>query len=259
LGLSAFNEDDLYDALDDLRTRQEKIETKLWCHYLTRCGTHPALFLDDVASSYLDGEKNALGLLADAAGEPLAVRVFVGNTSDPSTVATQIEILTRQFSITEVIFVGDCGMIKKVGKQKLDQSAFRQNTALTDPQIRLLLSKKTLQLELFSEEAGEAETDGVRYILRKNPDGPSAFEQSARRKPEAGLLALQAWAKRHKMAGLITLCLDGRRIVETFHAQAGLESLELAGGWVIVSDVSKEQLSPESGPPQLHGAAESRT
>jgi len=170
LGLSAFNEDDRYDALDDLRTRQEKIETKLWCHYLTRYGTHPALFLDDVASSYLDGEKNALGLLADSAGEPLAVRVFVGNTSDPSTVATQIEILTRHFSITEVIFVGDCGMIKKVGKQKLDQSAFRQNTALTDPQIRLLLSKKTLQLELFSEEAGEAEADGVRDILRKNPD-----------------------------------------------------------------------------------------
>ena len=73
-------------------------------------------------------------------------------------------------------------------------------------------------------------------IARRN----QLVEQSARRKPEAGLLLLQAWAKRHKMAGLIRLCLDGRRILETFNAQAELESLELAGCYVIVSDVSKE-------------------
>ena len=106
LGLSGFDEDDLYAALDDLCARQEKIETKLWRNYLARCGTPPALFLYDVTSSYLEGEKNALGqfgynrdgkrgklqivigLLADSAGEPLAVRVFAGHTSDPSTVAT---------------------------------------------------------------------------------------------------------------------------------------------------------------------------
>ena len=286
LGLSGFDEDDLYAALDDLCARQEKIETKLWRNYLARCGTPPALFLYDVTSSYLEGEKNALGqfgynrdgkrgklqivigLLADSAGEPLAVRVFAGNTSDPSTVATQIEILTQQFSIAEVIFVGDRGMVKKAGKQKLDQAGYRYITALTDPQIRLLLSKKTLQLELFAEEICEAEADGVRYILRKNPDEAKRIrhrlddkltklrdkiarrnelvKQSARRKPEAGLLTLQAWVKRHKMAGLITLCLDGRRIVETIHARAELEGLELAGCYVIVTDVPKERLSTEA-------------
>ena len=113
LGLSGFDENDLYAALDDLSARQKKLETKLWRNYLARCGTPPALFLYDVTSSYLEGEKNALGqfgynrdgkhgklqivigLLADSAGEPLAVRVFTGNTSDPSTVATQIEILAK--------------------------------------------------------------------------------------------------------------------------------------------------------------------
>jgi len=79
-------------------------------------------------------------------------------------------------------------------------------------------------------------------IARRN----QLVEQSARRKPEAGFPALQAWAKRHKMAGLIRLCLDGRRILETFNAQAELESLELAGCYVIVSDVSKDQLSSEA-------------
>jgi len=61
------------------------------------------LFLYDVTSSYLEGEHSALGefgynrdgkkgklqivigLLADPSGEPLAVRVFSGNTADPES------------------------------------------------------------------------------------------------------------------------------------------------------------------------------
>ena len=101
LGLSAFDEDDLYAALDDLCTRQETIEQTLYQRYLRLRGAPPALFLYDVTSSYLEGEHNALGeygynrdgkrgklqivigLLADNEGEPLAVRVFAGNTADP--------------------------------------------------------------------------------------------------------------------------------------------------------------------------------
>src|ERR1019366_5413286 len=164
LGLTDFDEDDLYAALDDLCALQDKIEKTLWRNYLSRCGTPPALFLYDVTSSYLEGEHNALGefgynrdgkrgklqivigLLADQAGEPLAVRVFAGNTADPSTVATQIEILTKQFSIADVIFVGDRGMGKSAGKQALNEAGFHYISALTDPQIRLLLSKKKIQL-----------------------------------------------------------------------------------------------------------------
>ncbi|MFN3325003.1 MAG: IS1634 family transposase [Bryobacteraceae bacterium] len=286
LGLTDFDEDDLYDALDDLCARQDKIETQLWRNYLARCGTPPALFLYDVTSSYLEGEQNALGqfgynrdgkrgklqivigLLADSAGEPLAVRVFVGNTADPSTVAAQIEILTQQFSIEDVIFVGDRGMVKKAGKQALDQVGFRYISALTDPQIRLLLSKETIQLELFAEEVCEVEADGVRYVLRNNPEEAKRIrhrledkwiklrdkitqrnklvDQSARRKPEAGLAALQTWVKRHKMAGLVTLRLDGRHIVETVDPRAELRGLELAGCYVIVTDVAKDKLNTEA-------------
>ena len=198
----------------------------------------------------------------------MAVRVFAGNTSDPSTVAAQIEILTKQFSIEDVIFVGDRGMVKKAGKQALNQVGFRYISALTDPQIRLLLSKKTIQLELFAEEVCEAEADGVRYILRKNPAEAKRIrhrledklvklrdkiarrnalvEQSPRRKPEAGLVALQQWVKRHKMAELITLRLDGRQIVETVDPEAELRSLELAGCYVIVTDVTKDKLDTEA-------------
>jgi hypothetical protein len=40
-------------------------------------------------------------------GEPLAVRVFEGNSGDPATVAEQIRILREQFHVTELVFVGD--------------------------------------------------------------------------------------------------------------------------------------------------------
>src|SRR5207244_4527586 len=104
-----FDEDDLYAALDDLYARQEKIELALYRLYQRRRGEQPPrLFLYDVTSSYLEGECNELGefgynrdgkrgklqivigLLSDAEGEPLAVRVFEGNTGDPTTVVDQI-------------------------------------------------------------------------------------------------------------------------------------------------------------------------
>ena len=44
LGLSSFDEDDLYAALDDLCARQEKIEQKLYRLYLRRRGAPPDYF-----------------------------------------------------------------------------------------------------------------------------------------------------------------------------------------------------------------------
>jgi transposase len=56
-----------------------------------------------------------IGLLTAGDGEPLAVRVFEGNTADPSTVAEQIHLLKDQFKIDDVVMVGDRGMIKAEG------------------------------------------------------------------------------------------------------------------------------------------------
>ena len=70
-------------------------------------------------------------------------------------------------------------------------------------------------------------------------------EQSSRRKPEAGLAALQQWMVRYKIAGLVTLRLDGRKIVETADAQAERRALELAGCYVIVSNVAKDKLTTQ--------------
>jgi transposase len=283
LGLSPFDEDDLYAALDDLCARQAKIEQILYQRYLRRRGAPPALFLYDVTSSYLEGEHNALGeygynrdgkrgklqivigLLADNEGEPLAVRVFAGNTADPVTVADQIKLVKEQFGVTELVFVGDRGMVKSKGKQILKDADLRYITALTDPQIRRLLAEGTLQLGLFHEKVCEVEADGVRYLLRKNESEAARekhrlqdklaklegrierrnrqVEASARCQPEAGSRQLQAWIVRYKMTGLVELRLENRALTLVKNEAAIERALELAGCYVVVSDVSKDRMS----------------
>ncbi len=283
LGLQAFDEDDLYAALDDLCARQEKIEQILYRRYLRRRGAPPALFLYDVTSSYLEGEHNALGefgynrdgkrgklqivigLLADSEGEPLAVRVFAGNTADPVTVADQIKLVKEQFGVQELVFVGDRGMVKSKGKQILKDADLRYITALTDPQIRRLLAQGTLQLGLFHEKVCEVEADGVRYLLRKNGSEAAReqhrlqdklaklagktdrrnqqVEASARCQPEAGLRQVQAWIARYKLAGLVEARLEARVLTLVRKDAAIGRALELAGCYVVVSDVSKDRMS----------------
>jgi transposase len=283
LGLSSFDEDDLYAALDNLCARQEKIERVLYQRYLQRRGAPPALFLYDVTSSYLEGEHNELGeygynrdgkrgkmqivigLLTDSEGEPLAVRVFAGNTADPVTVADQIKLVKEQFGVAELVFVGDRGMVKSKGQHALKDANLRYITALTDPQIRRLLAKGILQLGLFHEKVCEVEADGVRFLLRKNESEAARekhrlqdklaklagkielrnqqVEESARCQPEAGLRQLQAWMVRHKLTGLVELRLDAR-VLTLIKNEAAIErTLELAGCYVVTSDVPKDQMS----------------
>lgn len=83
-----------------------------------------------------------IGLLTADDGEPLAVKVFKGNTADPVTVADQLEILTHRLKIDEVVFVGDRGMVKSKTKAALTDKQLRYITALTDPQVRKLLKKE---------------------------------------------------------------------------------------------------------------------
>jgi ribosome-associated translation inhibitor RaiA len=285
LGLRKFDEDDLYAALDDLAARQEGIEKALFRRYLERRGQPPRLFLYDVTSSYLEGEQNELGeygynrdgkrgklqivigLLADEEGEPLAVRVFEGNRSDPTTVAEQIQILQEQFGIKELVFVGDRGMVKSKGKEALSAAGLRYITALTDPQIRRLLSQGTLQLSLFSEQVCEVEGEGVRYILRKNEaeaerehhrleDKLAKLEEKIqarneqvrthpRCRPEAGQRALATWIVKYKLTGLVEIRLEGRELKLERKEEAIHKALELAGCYVVTTDVPRSDLSAQ--------------
>ena len=184
LGIKRLDEDDLYENLAWLAEHQERIEKQLF--EVRFHGVTPTLFLYDVTSSYLEGDKNQLatwgynrdkkkgkkqivvGLLTGPDGLPVAVRVFEGNTVDTKTVAEQVRTLARGFGVKNVTLVGDRGMLKGPQIDALPDD-FRYVTAISKPQIQKMLSEGTFQMELFSDKVCEVESDGVRYVLRRNP------------------------------------------------------------------------------------------
>jgi transposase len=185
LGVTDFDENDLYQAMDWLRRRQDKIENALFA--LRPPDTGRRLFFYDVTSSYLEGDKNELaeygynrdkkrgkkqiviGLMCDASGDPVSIEVFEGNTADLSTFASQVKKAAERFGCREVTFVGDRGMIKSGQIEDLQEVGYHYITAITKPQIRGMLQAKAFQLTLFDETLYEIERHGARYVLRRNP------------------------------------------------------------------------------------------
>lgn len=187
LGLEAFNEEHLYANLDWLAEHQSAIEDRLFA--VLHRQKKPGLYLYDVTSSYFEGVCNELaafgynrdgkagkrqiviGLLCDEAGRPLSIEVFAGNTNDMVTVASQIEKVAERFGGGDVTFVGDRGMLKNQQVEDVTAHGFHYITAITRPQIEALLTTGRLHMDLFDRQLAEVETnDGIRYILRRNPE-----------------------------------------------------------------------------------------
>ncbi|WP_236861777.1 IS1634 family transposase, partial [Candidatus Magnetominusculus xianensis] len=191
LGLKTFDEDSLYNNLDWLCENQGRIEDKLF-----RRMNNPGLFLYDVTSSYLEGTDNELsafgynrdgkkgkrqiviGLLCNEAGVPLSIEVFTGNTNDSNTFASQIKKVTERFGTKEVTFVGDRGMIKSKQIEDLKAEGFHYITAITKPQIEPLINNGVIQMDLFDHGLAEVTGDGVRYVLRRNPQRAEEIRKS---------------------------------------------------------------------------------
>lgn len=286
LGLTAFDEDDLYDSLEWIADQQEQIEEKLYHAYVKKNGAPPALVLYDVTSSYLEGEHNELaafgynrdqkqgkpqiviGLLTASDGEPLAGHVFDGNTSDPTTVVDQIETLKRRFGIAEVVFVGDRGMVKTKGKAALAAAGFRYITALTDPQVRRLIATKVIQPDLFDEVVHELEHGHRRLVLRRHEatrrqehrrrddkvrklrervEARNAFvHASTRADPAAGRRALTAWVKRHKLSSFVSLSLTNRDLTVSIDEEAQADAARLDGCYVLETDVPRAAMDAQT-------------
>jgi len=185
LGLDSFCEDDLYSALDWLHDHQEATENRLFNGRYQ--GKNPNMYLYDVTSSYLEGDQNELGdygygrdgkkgkkqivigLLTDDEGQPISCEVFRGNTQDMSTFKNQVDKVAKRFGVEVVTFVGDRGMIKSAQIRDLSEEKYHYITALTKPQIETLLKNNVVQMELFDETVCEVESEGIRYIYRRNP------------------------------------------------------------------------------------------
>jgi len=188
LGIKSAQVEELYKALDWLLGRQARIEAAL----AERHFTEGSLVLYDVTSTYFEGRKCPLaklghnrdgkkgkfqivfGILCTQEGCPVAVEVFEGNTSDPKTLAPQIEKIRSRFGLSHVVVVGDRGMITQARiREELKGEGLDWITALRAPAIRQLVKSGSLQLSLLDQRDMAEITDpaypGERLIVCKNP------------------------------------------------------------------------------------------
>jgi transposase len=111
-----------------------------------------------------------VGLLCDCDGLLILVEVFKGNTNDVKTLHGQIKKASKNFHVCKVVFIGDCGMIKKAQQDELSEADFDFITALTKCQIEKLIKQNVIQLSLFDERLSEIILENEkRYILKRNP------------------------------------------------------------------------------------------
>jgi len=221
LGLSGFDEDNLYENLDWLAGNQSDIEDRL---YKSRKGADvPQLFLYDVTSSYLEGDCNELsdwgynrdkkrgkkqiviGLLCEADGKPAAVQVFRGNTRDLSTFGAQVKKVSGRFGCTRVTMVGDRGMIKSGQVEDVKKAGFHYITAITKREIESLLKSGVIQMDMFDERLCEAFSEGVRYVIRRNPVRAkeiSLMRQSKRESIEVYVETKNRYLTEHERANI---------------------------------------------------------
>ena len=189
LDLGTVDPKELYAAMDWLVERQEAIEQRLAKRHLQE----HTLVLYDLTSSYVEGthcelaqrghsrdrKKGTLqivfGLLCTASGCPVAVEVFEGSTSDPNTVAAQVDKIRTRFGLHRVVLVGDRGMLTaaRIREDLASVDGLRWITTLRAPTIRKLVAAGTVSASLFDEcdlaEVTSEEFPGERLIVCRNP------------------------------------------------------------------------------------------
>src|SRR5260221_2466488 len=207
LGVGGCDEDDLYGAMDWLAARQEKIEDALAARHLAD-GT---LVLYDLSSAAFEGRTCPLGavghpkdgvrgrlqivygLFTSKEGIPVAIEVFAGNTGDPATVASQVDKVKDRFGITQVVLVGDRGMLTAARlREDVRPEGLDWITALRAPQVKKLVRDGALQLTLFDAqdlaEITSPDFPGERLVACMNP----FLEAERARKRESLLAATEA-------------------------------------------------------------------
>jgi DDE family transposase len=189
LGVAGASTDDVYAAMDWLVERQDGIEAELARRHLRQGGM--ALF--DLSSSWVEGrccelaafghsrdgkrgkQQIEYGLLTARDGCPVAVRVFAGNTGDPKTFTEAVEMVRGKFGITDVVMVGDRGMITSARIKALKElPGMAWITCLRAPAIRKLADDNgPLQMSLFDTqdlaEISHPDYPGERLIACHNP------------------------------------------------------------------------------------------
>ncbi|HEY8717697.1 MAG TPA: IS1634 family transposase [Pengzhenrongella sp.] len=290
LGVDHASTDEVYAAMDWLQARQDAIETKLVRAHLGGADNPDRLALFDLSSSWVtgrhcplaargysrDGKKGLpqieYGLLTDPAGRPVAVRVFPGNTADPTAFTTIVQAVKDTFGLTDMVMVGDRGMITSARVDALRElGGFGWVTALRAPAIAALAADDgPLQMSLFDQvnlaEITHPNYPGERLIACRNP----ALAQERARKRlallestdtqlskitaavAAGRLAgagkvgirVGKVIGRYKMAKHYTLTITEDTLAFTRNQDAITAEAALDGIYIIRTTVQVEQMNP---------------
>jgi hypothetical protein len=228
LGVAGASTDEVYAAMDWLLGNQDSIEAKLARRHLTDEVTNPhRMALFDLSSSWMEGRCCPLaargysrdgkkgkpqveyGLLTDPAGRPVAVRVFKGNTADPTAFKAAVTAVRDTFGLAQMVMVGDRGMITNARIEALKALPVADGwawlTCLRATDIAKLAADGPLQMSLFDQqdlvEITHPDYPDERLVACRNP---ALAEQRARKR--ADLLA----ATETVLAPIITSVTDGR-------------------------------------------------
>ena len=193
LGVAEASTDQVYAGMDWLLARQDAIEAALAARHLAPDANPARMALFDLTSAWVEGSHCPLakrgysrdgkkglaqieyGLLTDPAGRPIAVRVVAGNTADPAAFITAVEVVRTRFGLTNLVMVGDRGMITSARIAALRRDTdLGWLTALRAPQVAALAADDgPLRLSLFDEvdlaQITHPDYPGERLIACRNP------------------------------------------------------------------------------------------
>ncbi|WP_462287676.1 IS1634 family transposase [Nostocoides sp.] len=251
LDLAGASTDEVYAAMDWLLGRQDAIEKQLARRHLAADANPARMALFDLSSSWMegshcplarrgysrDGKKNRTqieyGLLTDPAGRPVAIRVFPGNTADPTAFIVEAVTLVRDtFKLTEMVMVGDRGMIttaritaiRHTNTDPATRADLGWITALRAPAIKTLAAEGgPLQPTLFDEhnlaEISHPDYPGERLIACRNPF--LATERARKREDlltatETALAPTQRAVAEGRLAGADTIGLRVGKLLNKY-------------------------------------------
>jgi transposase len=159
-------------------------------------------------------------------------------------------------------------MIKSAQIQDLKAEHFHYITAITKAQIGTLLKQEILQLEQFTEQLCEIESEGIRYILRRNPHRVAEIAQTRQEKiqkvhrlinkqneylghhPRAQVAVacrrITAWLQKLKIAQFAHVAAHARQLVLTLDLQKQEELSALDGCYVIKTELAQTEAAMET-------------
>lgn len=145
----SFDEDDLYEAMDQLTGRWVALEKQLYAQAFPGA---VRLVLYDLTSVYFEGKgprklagygysrdhrsdrpQVLLAVATDTEGTPIHLEVLRGQRGDTTTLQGLLATLRRRFGIQEAVFVFDGGMSSRINLEEMEARQLQYVTRLGDP------------------------------------------------------------------------------------------------------------------------------